>query len=171
MHLSLLLCLLLFFTPTQESGPSPAVVSSSEATFTIAVKPRARWDWRLADTKDNQMEYRMDVTIKNEGKTYTFGFYLWKRHGTSPGSGRLSDLISVGQRSLFERSQSNMMTLVKDAEVKVKIKESSDDLVIITLKGKKNLERLFSSKPAEVTFKIKIPGETETSQPVPVIYR
>lgn len=171
MHLNLLVCSLLFFVPTQNSGPPSAVVSSDEATFTIAVKPRARWGWRLAETKDNQMEYRMDVTVKNEGTTYTFGFYLWKRQGTSPGSGSLSDLVSIGQKDLFERTQSNMMTRVKDAEVKVKTKQSTDDLVIITLKDKKDLERLFSSKPSEVTFKIKIPGDSEVSQPVQVVYR
>jgi hypothetical protein len=114
------------------------------------------------------MEYRMDVTVKNEGKDYTFGFYLWKRSGGSAGSGSLCDLLSTGQKSLFERSESRLMKIIRDADVKVKTK---CDAIVITLRNKDELKRLFSSKPTEVIFKLKLPGEQETSQTVTVVYQ
>jgi hypothetical protein len=67
-----LLSILLFPTP-QTSTKYSADVAPKEATFTIPVQPRDRWTWRRADTRDNQQEYRMDVTVKNDGKEYTFG--------------------------------------------------------------------------------------------------
>jgi hypothetical protein len=145
-----------------------AVVTAKDATFTIPVRQRDRWTWRRPETKDNQQEYRMDATVKNEGNEYTFGFYLWKYHGSSPGSGDLSDLIAAGQKSLFERAPSHLMTIVKDAKVKVDVKR---DLVVITLRDKDYIKRLFSSKPAEVVFKVKIPGDPDINEKVLVSYQ
>lgn len=110
----------------------------------------------------------MDVTVKNEGNEYTFGFYLWKRSGSAPGSGSLDTLISTGQKSLFERAESRLMTIIKGADVKVKTK---GDVVVISLRGKKDLDRIFSSKPAEVVLKVKIPGDPDIAQTVPVVYQ
>ena len=110
----------------------------------------------------------MDVTVKNDGKEYTFGFYLWKYPGASPKSGSLSDLISAGQKSLFERTEPGRMTIVRDADVRVK---SKGDRLVITVRGEKDLRRLFSSRPTEVIFKIKYPDEAEISQTVPVVYQ
>jgi hypothetical protein len=168
MAIKLLLSLLLLFATTQQVSTYTAVVTSREATFTIPVQQRDRWTWRRPDTKDNQQEYRMDVTVKNEGNEYTFGFYLWKYHGAASASGDLSDLISAGQKSLFERAPSHLMTMVKGAEVKVALK---GDLVLITLRDKQYIKRLFSSKPADVLFKVKIPGDPDISETVPVTYK
>ena len=110
----------------------------------------------------------MDVTVKNEGKEYTFGFYVWKYPDASERSGSLSDLIAEGQKSLFERAQSRLMTRVRDAEVKVKTKGG---VVVVSLNDKDDINRLFSSKPAEVVFKIKIPGDPDISQTVQVTYQ
>lgn len=168
MYLSLLVCWLLSFVPPQAPPSVSAVVNSSSATFTIQIKPHDRWTWCRADTRDNMMEYRIDVTVKNAGDEYTFGFYLWKRPGSSPGSGSFNDLLAKGQKSLFQRSESRLMTTVRDAEVKVKTKE---DKVVISLHSKKDLQRLFSSKPTEVVIKTKIPGEPESSQTVSITYQ
>ena len=163
-----LLAFLFLFTPTQQPSTYTAIVTPKEATFTIPVSQRDRWTWRRADTKDNQQEYRMDVTVKNEGNEYTFGFYLWKYHGAAPASGDFSDLISAGQKSLFERSPSRLMTIVKGAKVTVGLK---GDSVVITLRDKDEIKRLFSSQPAEVVFKVKIPGDPDINQSVAVIYQ
>jgi hypothetical protein len=168
MAVNLLLSVLLLFATNQQPSAYSAVVTPKEATFNIPVQQRDRWTWRRAETRDNQQEYRMDVTVKNDGNEYTFGFYLWKYHGASSGSGSLSDLISAGQKSLFERAQSRLMTRVKDAEVKVSIK---GDIVVITLRDKDDINRLFSSKPADVVFKVKIPGDSDISETVPVTYK
>jgi hypothetical protein len=168
MAVKVLLSLLLLFATTQQVSTYTAVVSPREATFTIPVKQRVRWAWHRPETKDNQQEYRMDVTVENEGNEYTFGFYLWKYHGAASGSGELSDLISVGQKSLFERAPSRLMTRVKDAQVKVALK---GDAVVISLRDKDYIKRLFSSKPADVLFKVKIPGDPDISETVPVTYK
>ena len=168
MALNFLLSFLLFFTTPQQPSTYTAVVATKEATFTIPVRQRDRWMWRRAGTKDNQQEYRMDVTVKNEGNEYTFGFYLWKFHGAAPGSGDLSDLISAGQKSLFERAPSRLMTIVKDAPVKVTLK---GDAVVISLRDKDYIQRIFSSKPADVLIKVKIPDDPDISETVPVTYK
>jgi len=164
MHFIILFLFLLAQSPVTHS----AIVTSSEATFTMPFPHRDRWSWRLPETPANKMEYRMDVTVTNEGRQYTFGFYLWKRGGESSGSGSLNDLLSTGQKSLFERSDNRLMTVIHDADVKVKTKA---DALIITLRNKDELKRLFSSKPTEVVFKLKLPGEDETIQNVAVVYQ
>jgi hypothetical protein len=94
--------------------------------------------------------------------------WSWNQPGASPKSGSLSDLISAGQRSLFERSQSRLMTIVRGADVKVKLK---GDHLVITVYGEKDLQRLFSSRPTSVIFKIAYPDEAEISQKVPIVYQ
>ncbi len=42
--------------------------------------------------------------------------------------------------------------------------------VIITVKGRRNVARLFSGRPAEVTFEMEMPEAQPTSQSVPVAY-
>jgi len=169
MHTILLLCWLLIYLPlAQDVAQFTAVVGKSEASLTLPVESRDRWSWHQSGIRDNAREYRMDVTVKNDGKEYTFGFYLWKHPGASPKSGSLNDLISAGQKSLFERTEPGRMTIVRDADVRVK---SKGDRVVITVRGDKDLQRLFSSRPTEVTFKIKYPDEAEVSQTVPVVYQ
>jgi hypothetical protein len=165
---SLLVNSVIAINPQQDATQFSAVVTKTEAVFSLPVQSRSRWSWNQPDTADNKQQYRMDVTVKNEGREYTFGFYLWKRHGASAGSGSLGNLISKGQKSLFERSEQRLMTIVRDADVKVKTK---GDLVVITLHARKDLERLFSSRPAEATFRIKYPGEEEILQTIPIVYQ
>src|SRR6185503_14068028 len=169
MHIGLLICCLLAYSPpAQDAAQFTAVVGKSEASFSLPVQPRDRWRWNQPATRDNAREYRMDMTVKNDGKEYTFGFYLWKHPGASPGAGSLSDLISAGQKSLFERSESRLMTIVRGANVRVR---SEGDRVVITVRGEKDLQRLFSSRPTEVIFKIKYPDEAEISQTIPIVYQ
>lgn len=169
MHTILLICWLLIYPPpAQDVAQFTAVVGKSEASLSLPVQSRVRWSWNQPGTRDNAREYRMDVTVKNDGKEYTFGFYLWKHPGASPGSGRMSDLISAGQKSLFERSESRLMTIVRGANVRVK---SEGDRIVITVRGEKDLQRLFSSRPTEVIFKIKYPDEAEISQTIPIVYQ
>ncbi len=169
MHTILLIFWLLTYSlPAQGVAQFTAVVGKSEASFSLPVQQRDHWSWNQPGTRDNAREYRMDMTLKNEGKEYSFGFYLWKHPGASPKSGSFSDLLSAGQKSLFERSQSRLMTIVHGANVRVK---NEGDRLVITVRGDKDLERLFSSRPAEVIFKIKYPDEAEISQTIPIVYQ
>jgi hypothetical protein len=152
-----------------QSGTSRfrAIVKPSQAQFFLTVPKRPKWSWRLPATKDNGQEYRMDVTLRNEGREYTFGFYLWKRAGASTQSGDLADLIEAGQASVFERSEPGRMTIIRDAGIKLKL---DGTLLTIQIRGSENLKRLFSSKPSEATFKLRLPDEDLISEGIAIKY-
>ncbi len=148
--------------------PFTALITKSEAKFVLPVPVRPEWKWRRPETKDNAQEYRMDVGVENEGRKYAFGFYLWKRAGATPDSGSLSELIRAGQRSVFGRTPAGMNEIIREAGIKTKLDKN---MLIITIHGQKNVERLFSAHPAEVTFEIKVPDETPTTKTVAVTYQ
>jgi hypothetical protein len=145
-----------------------AIVKADEAQFTLPAPQQRELKWRQPETKDNTQEYRMDVTVKNGGTEYTFGFYLWKRAGAEPAQGSFSELLAAGQKSLFERPPSaSGLALVPNAGLKVS--ERSDTL-LITISGRNNVARLFSGKPSDVTFTITVPGHSPRRELVPVRY-
>jgi hypothetical protein len=169
--LSLLLALFaatVVATPQLDQTQFSAVVKKDEATFSLPVPLRDRWVWRLKQTKANAQEYRMDVTVKNEDREYTFGYYLWKREGAGQESGDFASLLAAGQKSLFERTEPRRMTIVRDANVKIKVKNKS---LVIQLRDKDDVKRIFSSRPAEAMFKIKVPDEPEVVQKIPIVYQ
>ena len=148
--------------------PFAAVVKRNEARFVLPIPPKSEWKWRLRETKNNAQEYRLDVSVENGGTKYAFGFYLWKRSGATPRSGDLSDLIAAGQASVFGRTSDGMNRIIRDAGIKLKL---NGEMLVITIQGQKNVERLFSSRPPDVTFAIKVPDESPTSKTIPVTYQ
>lgn len=155
-------------TSAQTDLSYSASVQPGEAVFTMPVPVKPRWSWRRPETADNAQEYRMDVTIKNEGVAYTFGFYLWKHSSSRTGSGSFKDLIAAGQRSVFKRTEPGRMSILKDVSVKLTVKDNS---LVISIGGTENVKHLFSGRPAEAIFKITIPEESPVSQTVPIVYR
>lgn len=148
--------------------PFTAFVSKKEARFVFPVPVRSEWKWRQPETKDNMQEYRMDVGVENEGRKYSFGFYLWKRAGATPASGSFADLIRAGQKSVFGRTSAGMNSIIRDAGINTKLDKN---MLVITIRGQENVERLFSAHPADVTFEIKVPDETPTKKTVMVTYQ
>jgi hypothetical protein len=148
--------------------PFTALVTKTEARFVLPIPPRSEWKWRQPATKDNAQEYRLDVSVENDGRKYAFGFYLWKRSGAVPRVGTLPQLIEAGQTSVFGRTPAGMNSVIRDAGIKSKLDR---DMLVITIRGQKNVERLFSSRPSEVKFEIKVPDETTISKTVPVVYQ
>lgn len=155
-------------TPQLDQSQFSAVVKKDEAIFSLPLPERDRWVWQRKQTKPNAQEYRMDVTIKNDDQEYTFGYYLWKREGSGQESGDFASLIAAGQKSLFERTEARRMTIVRDANVKVRVKDKS---LMIQLRDKDEVKRIFSSRPVEAMFKIKLPDEPEIVQKVPILYQ
>jgi hypothetical protein len=149
-------------------APFTALVTSKEAQFILPVPARPRWRWRLPETTDNMQEYRLDVGVENEGRKYNFGFYLWKRAGATPDSGSFSELMRAGQLSVFGRTPAGMNSIIRDAGIKTKLDK---DMLIIAIRGKENVARLFSAHPAEVTFEIKVPDEAPMRKTVQVVYQ
>lgn len=144
-----------------------ATVKGSEARFTLPAPQRPEWRWHKRETKERGREYMMAVKVSNEGREYSFGFFLWKFPGATPSRGGLTSLVDAGQESLFERAPNGRNIIVRDAGVKVR---EYGDLLVITVKGRKNVERLFSGRPAEVKIETAILDEPMTSQTIPVTY-
>ena len=144
-----------------------AVVKDSEARFTLPVPQRPEWRWRRSETRERGREYAMSVKVVNEGRDYSFGFYLWKFPGAKEKRGGFSSLIDAGQKSLFERSSAGQMTIIRDGGVRVK---QDGQRLVITVGGRKNVARLFSGRPSEVRIETMLPDEPPTSQTVPVVY-
>lgn len=144
-----------------------AVVGKDEARFTMPVPARKSWKWHVPETRTSMREYMLSVKVLNEGQEFSFGFYLWKFPNSRPGAGRFSALLEAGQQSLFARASSGHNLIIRDAGVKAR--QEGDNLVI-TVKGRKNVARLFSGRPAEVVFQTELLGEAPTSQTVPVKY-
>ena len=134
----------------------------------MPVPARDNWKWHMRETRENAREYMMGVKVQNDGQEYTFGFFLWKSPRSSEGSGKFSSLLDAGQKSLFARNAAgHNLIIIRDAGVKAR--QDGERLVII-VSGRKNVARLFSGRPAEVTFQTQMPGEAPTSQTVPVVY-
>lgn len=148
-------------------GAYTAVVKNSEARFTLPVPQRPEWHWRRGATKERGREYAMSVKVVNEGREFSFGFYLWKFPGAKEKHGSLSSLIDDGQKSLFVRTSNGHMTMIRDGGVRVK---QDGQRLVITVGGRKNVARLFSGRPAEVKVETAILDEPPTSQTVPVVY-
>ncbi|MBV9927414.1 MAG: hypothetical protein JOZ96_20515 [Acidobacteria bacterium] len=155
------------FAQGADAAGYKAVVKKSEARFTMPVPARDKWKWRMKESRERAREYAFDVKVVNEGQTYTFGFFLWKNPNSSEGSGGLSSLLAAGQKNLFAHTSAGLNTIVRDVDVVV---TSDHGRVVITVKGGRNVARLFSGRPAEVTFETQTPDEPLTSQTVPVVY-
>lgn len=144
-------------------------VSPIEAQFVLAISHRDGFQWYRKDTRDNAREYRAEVLVHNGDKDYRFGFYLWKfPENNRPKTGDLAALVKAGQSSLFLIKRGGGGQIVLDAGIRVK---AQNDSLIISVEGRKNVERLFSSRPDKVTFNIEIPQEGPISQTVNVLYK
>lgn len=150
-----------------DAGAYRAVVGKDTARFTMPVPARDKWQWRMKETRESAREYAFNVKVVNQGQQYTFGFFLWKDPHSSQGSGGFSSLLEAGQKDLFARTPGGLNTIVRDAGVSA---THDRGRLVITVKGRGNVARLFSGRPAEVTFQTQVPGAPQTAQTVPVVY-
>ncbi|HEX8142760.1 MAG TPA: hypothetical protein VF553_09200 [Pyrinomonadaceae bacterium] len=157
----------------QASGDEPyaAIVSADEARFVIPVGRKDKWEWNLESTRQNLREYTWQVSVKNGDETYEFGYSLFKKPGSTPQSGDLSALIKAGQQSLWQVAKSGPRRsggVIYDAGVSV---EAEGDNLVIMVKGKENVDRLFSSKPEKVTFQMRTEARRQKTKSVKVTYK
>ncbi len=156
--------------PVARSGDAAeyaAVVKKDEARFTMPVPERARWRWRMKETRQGSREYAFDVKVNNQGQEYSLGLFMWKSPTSSEGSGDFSSLLDAAQKNLFVHTAAGLNVIVRDVPVAARY---HDGQLILTVKGRKNVERLFSGRPSEVTFETFMPGVPPTSQAVAVVY-
>ncbi|MCK4519069.1 MAG: hypothetical protein KAU12_03010 [Candidatus Omnitrophica bacterium] len=152
-------CLLLLISC---STPFRAVVSSDEARFVFPISERSEWEWNRATTRDNVEEYGWTVAVRNGEDTYEFGFFLFKHPTAVPQQGNLDDLLMSGQASLGSGGQ-----LIEDAGIQV---VSYDNQLIVIVRGRQNIERLFSSRPKDVIFQIVEPQKLPKRKKITVTY-
>jgi ABC-type phosphate/phosphonate transport system substrate-binding protein len=152
--------------PTDEGFS--ATVTPSEAKFTLPAPTRKRFEWHLETMRPNEQEYRMHVVVENEGQHYTFGFYVWKSRVSKPGSGDLSDLLKAGQKTIFVRTPSSMHMIARTPVITVTQKDRE---IVITIRGKDEIARLFSGRPKNVVFEVALPGDPPISKTVAVTYK
>jgi hypothetical protein len=159
--------------PLQPAGEEPfaAVIGADEAKFIIPVGRKDQWEWFLDTTRDNLREYTWQVSVKNGEETYEFGYSLFKRPGSQPQSGDLAALIKAGQESLwhvYKNGPRRSGGIIRNAGVSV---TPEGENVVIRVKGKENVERLFSSRPKDVTFEIRTEGKRAKTKKVKVTYQ
>jgi hypothetical protein len=144
-----------------------ASVSPDRAQFIVPMPHRDIWEWHRTDTKDMKREYRIDVSVHNNNEDYLFGLYLFKWPGSTPMRGDLAALVKAGQHSLFVTRPGDRHDQIRDAGIAVK---PELDSLIISVQGKQNIERLFSSRPQRVTFTVAVLQEPEISKTAVVAY-
>ena len=147
-------------------APFTAVVGADEATFVVPVGAKDKWEWDQRGSGDDFGEYVWQVAAENGGQRYTFGFYHFKSSHRPPQSGDLAALLRAGQQSLFQAAEGGLL-LVEGAVVSV---EPAGENVVIRLKGKEAVDKVFSAHPPEVKFQIQTAGERPVIRSAKVTY-
>jgi hypothetical protein len=143
-----------------------AQVTSDKALFIIPVDARPEWHWRNTTTPANACEYQWAVAVHNN-TDYEFGCYLFKWADSEPRQGDFDTLISEAQKTVWENNKTEGRVM-NGVFVDVL---PCHDRIIITIKGRDNIVKLFSNHPAQVTFKIKLPGKELISKEASVLYQ
>ena len=157
-------------TPNTDA-PFTALVTSDEARFVFPVSTQPEWEWFAVGTKGNALEYQWQIEVRNGKSTCQFGFTLFKYPGRKAERGALENLLQSGQTGMWQVQQSGGSktgSFVPDAGVKI---VSVPGAMIVLVQGEENVRRMFSDKPAKVTFLIALPGEKEIRKKVKVSYR
>ena len=157
-------------SPSSPTPPQPsyqATVSAQEARFLFPLVSQPVWEWDLATTNDNALEYRWIVEIQNAGRLYNFGFLKFKFPGSQPGSGDLESLLRAGQCSVASVA-SGVASIVPDAAANCR-RESQYLAVVVN--GPQTLQLLFSDRPSRAVFRAQMPGKAGVTQEVQVLYQ
>jgi|GEM_PF-6478256 len=152
--------------PQNTPANGPAVVGQARARFVIPVPDKKVWSWYLPNTPANQEEYRWTVKVANNGKSYGFGFSLYKRGGQKPARGTLAQLLNAGQVNLWSLTKAGGSVI--EGDLRIRAEGSS---VVVLINDRKLLAQLFSTRPAVVEFESALPGDQRVStQIVAVTY-
>lgn len=132
------------------------VVSATLAEFRIPLPQPADavWSWSQADTADEVGEYIWQVAVPSDAGRLAFGFFYYKFPGSRPTRGPLSELLQVGQASVFEEDALSRGTLVADAHVDVRIERNQ---LVIRLTDPVLIRRIFGKRPTTVTLNTRTP--------------
>ena len=116
-----------------------------------------------------ELVYVWQVIVKNGGNNYEFGFMEWgSMMSSQQKSGDLAALIAAGEATLWRISSGGNGSAILGAGVSV---EPAGENVVISIRGKENVERVFSSRPEKVQFRIQELGQDLPTQDAVVNYK
>ncbi|MEO0560131.1 MAG: hypothetical protein AAF170_18335 [Bacteroidota bacterium] len=153
----------------RESPAFTAVVSESTAAFVLPVSNRAEWVWSAEETPNNAPEYHWEIGVTNEGEAYQFGFWKFKHPSLEPTRGSLSDLIEAGQESLWQEKAGGGSSVVMSAGVRVT--PIGQGRILVSIEGRENVARVFSSRPKEAMVVLASLGEQKIEQTIEIVYK
>lgn len=157
-------------SPTSPTTPQPtyqATVSTQEGRFLFPLVNQPVWEWNLAATKDNTLEYTWIVELQNAGRLYQVGFLLFKLPGNQPGSGDLEGLLRAGQCSVASVASGVASIVVGASAI---CRRESQSLVVV-VSDPQTLDLLLSERPSRAVFWVQMPGKAVVRQEVQVQYQ
>jgi hypothetical protein len=151
----------------QSAKAYTAIVSSTEANFVFELPKREQWEWRLPETRLAGLEYSWGVTVQSSpDHRYGFGFNLFNFPSMEPSRGDLRALLRAGQWGVGEvfPDHSSAVETMKIQGI------ASANRLVLTVNDPKTFQRLFSERPPEATFTVRLPGQPVVVRTVPVTY-
>ncbi len=165
--------ILMFATVTMaplfsQSPKCTGAVTPTVAEFTIPLQRPANdiWTWNRPETPDNVLEYSWSVTAVSGTEQYNFGFFYYKFPERHVEKGRLEDLLSTGQSSVFKEDSAGSGTLLPDAVVAVTVENNA---ILVRITDPDLIRLIFHNHPATVA--IHVVTQTTDYQVVQVNYR
>lgn len=142
-----------------ESAPGPSLsanVGGKRARIVFAVPAVPQWTWYRPTSRFNAVEYRWTAEVSSGGDRYEFGFFLynWRPPNGVPSKGKLSELLGVGQMSVFHDSGGATRAVLPDAKVRVSHKSGT---IIVEIRDPATLRLLFSNRPEEAVLRSQTP--------------
>jgi hypothetical protein len=153
---------------TSSAEPNPAVeVTSRTAEFSFPVAREGTWRWYRAETSENALEYRWEISVSSGGGDYRFGFSLFKFPGRKEESGGLEALLKAGQASLWKLRPDGGGSLIKEAKVSA---TAGNGCLIIRVSDPATVRLLFGDRPSEAKALTTMPGSEHRSYAVSIRY-
>lgn len=153
----------------QATPPDPAkasaVVTRTEATFTIPVGTRPSWRWNLVSTPQGHREYQWEVGDVAER---AYGFSLFRAPGVAPGEGSLAQLLAAGQASAWEGTPDGGGKFVGTVRVRAASASSAVEIVVVESSA---IDRLWQTRPQTVLVVSRTPDMGDHKYSVPVTFR
>lgn len=143
--------------PPLPSAPTAftAVVRSAEARFVFPTSVRRDWNWpQVPPTPADPARFAWGVTVVDGDSAYLVGAATYQAHHPAPLAG-LEDVVRAAVADLAAIApHGHVQQKVRDADVRV---HTVDGRVVITLRGRATVARVFAARPARVRFGVLAP--------------
>ena len=144
------------------------MVTALVAEFFIPVAHEGPWRWARAETSDNALEFRWEISLKSRDAEYQFGFSMFKFPGSKERAGNLAELLKAGQASLWRIASHGGGSLVAGAKVSA---TAGDGGIVIRVSDPASVRLLFGGRLAVATAFAQTPDSSRAPQEVSIQYR